>query len=82
MLRRIRKALAAGFGAGIGAGLTAVISAGKVDAESVGQGLGALLVVGVPVGWATWRIPNAQTKPTVGHSGSDRWTGGDRKDAQ
>lgn len=66
MIKRIRKALAAGFGAGIGAGITAVIQAGKVDAESIGQGLGALIVVGVPVGWATWRIPNAQPKKERG----------------
>lgn len=59
---RIRKALSAGFGAGLGAAITALLVAGKVDSQSVGQALGALIIAGVPVGWATWRIPNDKKK--------------------
>jgi hypothetical protein len=60
MLARIRKAVVAGLGAGVGAGVTVLVTAGKMDADTIGQALGALLVAGVPVGWATWRVPNKE----------------------
>jgi hypothetical protein len=59
MLARIRKALIAGFGAGVGAGVAVIVKANwHLDSVTISQALGAVIIVGGPVGWATWRVPN------------------------
>lgn len=61
MISRIRKALVAGFGAGIGAAIAVEAKANwHVDSVTISQDLAALILAGVPVGWATWRTPNAK----------------------
>lgn len=61
MLARIRKAVVAGLGAGIGAVVAIEAKAGwHVDSVTISQDLAALILAGLPVGWATWRTPNAQ----------------------
>lgn len=60
MLARIRKAIVAGLGAGIGAVVAIEAKAGwHVDSVTISQDLAALILAGVPVGWATWRTANA-----------------------
>lgn len=60
MLARIRKALVAGLGAGVGAAVAVVAkSQWHLTSETFSQALAALILAGVPVGWATWRAPNA-----------------------
>lgn len=60
MLARIRKAVTAGLGAGLGSATTVLVKAGwHLDSTTVSQALAALILAGVPVGWATWRIENA-----------------------
>lgn len=61
MLARIRKAVVAGLGAGVGAAVAVVAKSGwHVDSTTVSQALAALILAGVPVGWAAWRVPNAK----------------------
>lgn len=61
MLARIRKAVVAGLGAGIGAAVAVEAQAGwHVDSTTFSHALAALIIAGVPVGWATWRTPNAK----------------------
>ena len=84
MLARIRKALVAGLGAGIAAGVSALVTSGALTKDEVSKALGVGLVAAAGTGWATWRVENAKPLPSaaalLGHAGSDRWTGGDRKD--
>lgn len=62
MLARIRKAVVAGLGAGVGAAVAVVAkSQWHLDSTTFSQALAALILAGVPVGWATWRAPNAPT---------------------
>lgn len=56
---RIRKALTAAAGAGIAAVVTALTAGVKLDAEGVAKLAGIFLAAAIPVGWATWRVPNA-----------------------
>lgn len=61
MFAYIRKALVAGFGAGIGAAAAVLLKAGQLDSTTISQALAALIVAGVPIGWATWRTENKKT---------------------
>jgi len=55
---RIRKALTAAAGAALAAAVGVLTQADQIDADSIAQALGAAVVAGVTVGWATWRVPN------------------------
>jgi hypothetical protein len=67
MLARIRKALVAGLGAGVGSAV-AVVAKGDwhLDSTTFSQALAALILAGVPVGWATWRTENAKPPLAAG----------------
>lgn len=59
MLARIRKAVVAGLGAGVGAGVAVIAKSGwQLDGTTISQALAALIAVGGPVAYATWRVPN------------------------
>lgn len=58
MFARIRKAVVAGLTAGLGAGVAVVLKAGNTDSTTLSQALAAVIAVGGPVAWATWRVPN------------------------
>lgn len=63
MLARIRKALVAGVGAGIAAvvaSLTSVLADGQMSGDELGLLAAAFVGAAVTVGYATFRIPNAQ----------------------
>jgi hypothetical protein len=62
MIAKIRKALVAGLTAGLGAGLAVVLKAGNVESPTISQALAAVIAVGGPVAWATWRVPNAVSR--------------------
>lgn len=66
-LGRIRKAIVAGASAGFGAcvalvlplnGGRGMLDDGKIDATEAGTLIGTFFTVGVPIGYATWQIPN------------------------
>lgn len=62
MLARIRKAAVAGLGAGVGAGVAVVAKANwHLDSTTFSQALAALILAGVPVAWATFKVRNAGT---------------------
>lgn len=60
MLARVRKAVIAGLGAGVAAAVAIAAKADTVDRETVSQMVGAFVVAGAVMGWATWRVPNAE----------------------
>jgi hypothetical protein len=59
MLARVRKAVMAGVGAGIAAVVTALSTGVQLDADGIAKLAGIFLAAAIPVGWATWRVPNA-----------------------
>jgi hypothetical protein len=59
-MSKIKKAIVAGAGAGAGAiGVYLQSHSFALDADTIGGALVAFVVVGLPVGWATWRAKNA-----------------------
>lgn len=56
---RVRKALTAAAGAGIAAVVTALSTGVQLDADGIAKLAGIFLAAAIPVGWATWRVPNA-----------------------
>lgn len=60
MLARIRKAVVAGAGAGIAAVVAVLTNGVTLDADGIAKLAGIFLAAAIPVGWATWRTPNAE----------------------
>jgi hypothetical protein len=60
MLARIRKAVIAGLGAGIAAGVGTLVQSGAPTKDEVSKALGVAIVAAVTVGWATYKVRNAQ----------------------
>jgi hypothetical protein len=60
MLARARKAVMAGVGAGVAAVVATLTNGVTLDADGVAKLAGIFLAAAIPVGWATWRIPNAE----------------------
>lgn len=73
-LARVRKAIVAGIGAAVPAGVAAGMKAaedGTVDSTDSGAIVAAVIVAFVAVGWATWRVPNADPPtPTIARRAS------------
>lgn len=60
MLARIRKAVMAAVGAGIAAVVTALSTGVTLDADGIAKLAGIFVAAAIPVGLATWGVPNAR----------------------